>query len=144
VIHELAHINQEYGNFHIRHDRLLAPIRPLRIKMSQEYRMNWLVDGIADYVRFAYFEKKLGIDEKEFTRLRFKGYRKGYGITAAFLLWLEFTKDNDIVRKLDEKLEQRRYTSRIFKRNCGASLDHLWEEFCQDVAAQRWPTHPAA
>jgi hypothetical protein len=50
-------------------------------------------------------------------------------VTAAFLLWLETRKDKDIVRKLDVILEQRHYSSRVFKQNCGASLDPLCREF---------------
>ena len=139
LIHELAHVNQEYGNFHIRHDHLLALVRPIRIKLSQEYRMNWLVEGIADYVRYKYYDKELRLvlDEKSYLKLRKKGYRQGYGVAARFLLWLEMWKDKDIVRRLNVVLEQRRYSAKIFKQNCGAPLDNLWREFM----AQSWPDY---
>lgn len=136
VIHELAHVNQEYGNFHPRHDHLLALVRPVRIKLSQEYRMSWLVEGIADYVRYKYYEKELQLllDENTYLRLRNRGYRQGYGVAARFLLWLEERKDEHIVRKLNVVLEQRRYSAGVFKQNCGAPLDSLWQEFL----AQAW------
>ena len=67
-------------------------------------------------------------------KLRNRGYRQGYDVVARFLLWLELQKDKDIVRKLNVVLEQRRYSAKVFKQNCGAPLDKLWQEFM----AQAW------
>jgi len=98
--------------------------------------MNWLVEGIADYIRYKYYEKeiRLALDEKNYLKLRKRGYRQGYGVVARFLLWLEMRKDKDIVRKLNVVLEQRRYSAEVFKQNCGAPLGKLW----QDFMAQAW------
>ena len=103
--------------------------------------MNWLVEGIADYVRYKYYEKELRLvlDEKSLLKLRKRGYRQGYGVVARFLLWLEMRKDKDIVRKLNVILEQRRYSAKVFKQICGAPLDKLWQEFM----AQAWSVPPS-
>ncbi len=58
-----------------------------------------------------------------------KGYRHGYTVASAFLLWLETYKDKDIVRKLNIALNQRHYSAMLFQRHCGAPLDTLWREF---------------
>jgi hypothetical protein len=55
-------------------------------------------------------------------------------VGATFLLWLERTKDKDIVRKLNLELSTLKGSPAMFQRYCGAPLDKLWSEF---LAASR-------
>ena len=131
MIHELTHVNQNYGKI--------------------PTTASWVTEGIADYVRHKYFEKdlepKLRLDsagylkgystedsllfnlEETRARLDQKGYLQSYVVASAFLLWLEERKDKDIVRKLNTALHESRYSEGLFQQHCGASLEALWREF---------------
>jgi hypothetical protein len=103
VIHELTHVVQSYpGN-----------------------DAGWLVEGIADYVRFFHFEPKTRLG-----RLDAKAsYRDGYRTAARFLAWVERTQDKEAVRKLNAALRTGRYDQRLFKEYTGKDLDRLWTDF---------------
>lgn len=106
VIHELTHVVQNY-------------------KGRGE---GWLTEGIADYVRDRHFEPG-----KRTHRIdRIKGsYRQGYGVAAAFLIWLEDvkTKDGDLVRELNTACHDGSFSAQKFKKICGAEVDTLWADF---------------
>ena len=111
VVHELTHVIQSY--------RGSGP--------------GWLVEGIADYIRFYHYEPKTRLTLPRDGR-RPPSYRDGYRTTAMFLAWLVKVHDKDIVRKLNAALRQRKYSDELFKTYTGKPLDKLWEEF---VAAAR-------
>ncbi len=106
---------------------------------------NWLEEGISDYVPRKYYAKDLtgklpvkGLVAKlvGYTTLPGKhisvenqGYRLGYGAAAEFLFWLEQTKDPEIVSQLCAATTANKYSPRVFKGRCGASLDDLWRQF---------------
>ncbi|HUQ70111.1 MAG TPA: basic secretory protein-like protein [Planctomycetaceae bacterium] len=104
VIHELMHVVQAYP----------------------PSKAGWLVEGIADYVRYFQFEP----DKKSKWPINAKSsYKQGYGVTAAFLAWLERTKHPGIVLKLNAALRTSKYDNRLFEELTGRSLDDLWAEF---------------
>ncbi len=105
VIHEVMHVIQSY-----------PPSR----------NAGWLVEGIADYVRYWQFEpeknRPLQLNEKS-------TYKQGYGVAATFLAWLERVKSPGIVMKLHTALRTRTYKDALFQEITGRSLDDLWTEF---------------
>jgi hypothetical protein len=104
VIHELMHVVQAYPP-------------------SKE---GWLVEGIADYVRYFQFEP----EKKSKWRITAKSsYKDGYGVTASFLAWLERTKQPGIVAKLNASLRTSKYDNSLFEEITSRSLDDLWAEF---------------
>lgn len=106
VIHELTHVIQSYPN--------------------RRGKPGWLVEGIADYIRFWKYEPEVPrprIDKEKAT------YKDSYRTTAAFLAWITWKYDKRIVRKLDQALREGTYTDAIFGDVTGRSLDALWEEF---------------
>jgi hypothetical protein len=108
VIHELTHVIQAYP----------------------KYESAWLVEGIADYIRYSHYEprtKPPPIDPKK------ASYRDGYKTTARFLAWIERRHDKAIVRKLNEALRQGHYKDDCFKTHTSRSLDQLWAEFIESV-----------
>jgi uncharacterized protein YjaZ len=135
IIHELTHVVQQY--------KLAIP---------------WLVEGIADYVTYTYFTKdnepRLHLDKDGYSfgysdsipylfgmqQAKMKpgpeGYKNGYTVTSAFLLWLEVEKDKNIVRELTAALSKGTYTEEQFKQCCGASLNALWLEFLAESGQQ--------
>ena len=106
VIHELTHVIQAYPN--------------------SRQKPGWLVEGIADYIRFWKYEPEVPrphIDREK------ASYRDSYRTTAAFLAWITWKHDKRIVRRLDKALREGTYTDAIFGDVTGRSLDALWEEF---------------
>ena len=102
VIHELTHIVQDY-----------------RGKGE-----GWLTEGIADYIRDHHFEtRQHRIDPEK------SSYRQGYGIAAAFLIWLEEKKHPGLVQALNLAAHDGTYRPALFTELCGADLDALWREF---------------
>jgi len=121
LIHELAHVNEQYPN---------CP--------------EWLNEGMADYVRHKYFERDIEpkllpidgyhFDEKQMAQFRKEGYLAGYTIAAPFLFWLEWRKDPGLIVALSHALRDDRYSPGIFTARCGAPLDALWREFISQSA----------
>lgn len=106
VIHELTHVIQAYPN--------------------SRNKPGWLVEGIADYIRFWKYEPEVPrprIDREK------ASYRDSYRTTAAFLAWISWKYDKRIVPRLDSALRQGKYSDAIFGDVTGRSLDALWEEF---------------
>lgn len=106
VIHELTHVVQNY-------------------KGKGDW---WLTEGIADYTRDRHFEP--GKRTHRIDRVK-HSYKQGYGVAAAFLIWLEETKtkDKELVRKLNTASHDGTYSPAKFKELCGADAETLWKEF---------------
>ncbi|MCX7047077.1 MAG: basic secretory protein-like protein [Candidatus Sumerlaeota bacterium] len=114
VMHELAHVAQQYRG---------SPQPPYS-------KPSWLVEGIADYVRFWMYEPKgkrprVNPDKAQ--------YNQGYQTTGAFLAWLVEKKDEGIVKKLNDALRRNRYREELFKDYTGKTLDELWKEFTDSL-----------
>jgi hypothetical protein len=103
VIHELTHVVQAYPH----------------------NDAGWLVEGIADYIRYHHFEPKgrtPHVDAKS-------SYKDGYGTAAAFLAWAERKYDKKLVIKLNTALHDGKYKQEIFREATGKELDELWKEY---------------
>lgn len=107
VIHELVHIVQQY------------PRNPKNV--------GWLVEGIADYLRWWRFEpeapRTIITKESKMT--------DGYGRTAYFLAWAGKRYDLSLVPKLDKALREARDPMPVFEAVTGKSADDLWREFVE-------------
>ena len=103
VVHELTHVVQAYP----------------------KSDAGWLVEGIADYVRFFHYEPGTDLGPLE-AKAR---YRDGYRTASRFLAWVERTHDKALVRKLNAALRTSRYDPRLFKDYTGKDLDALWADF---------------
>jgi hypothetical protein len=95
----------------------------------QRYRTRnnpgWLVEGIADYVRFFKYEPgKIGPISAR--RARYNG---SYRVTAAFLAYLTEKYDRQIVRKLNKVMREGEYEEAIFKRLTGKTVQELDKEW---------------
>jgi hypothetical protein len=90
----------------------------------------WLVEGIADYVRYKY----AGENDKNGWQLpNFDGnqrYTDSYRVTARFLVWLEKKIKNNIIDMLDQALRRNQYQNgRVWSQTTGKSVDQLWKEY---------------
>jgi hypothetical protein len=94
------------------------------VHVVQHYRARnnpgWLVEGIADYVRFFKYEPgKIGRINPD--RARYDG---AYRQTAAFLNYVSEKYDKDLVRKLNAAMRQGEYK------------EDLWKEFTKKTAKE--------
>lgn len=104
MVHETVHVVQNY---------------------RQEGNPGWLVEGVADYVRFFKFEPgNLGpIDPKR------AHYNGSYRVTAAFLAYLTEKYDKDLVLKLNKLMRDGKYKPEVFQELTGKSVEDLDEEW---------------
>lgn len=104
LIHELVHVIQSYP----------------------KYDPTWLVEGVADYVRFFVFEPKTKIGPPNPAR---SSYKEGYRTTAAFLDWMVRKHDRKFISKVNRALREDTYTSKLFEESGGKPLDDLWHDY---------------
>jgi len=110
VIHELTHVIQRYP--------------------GSKFESGWLVEGIADYVRWWRYEpeaKRQHITDKN-------KITDGYGVTASFLAWASKKYDSRLVPMLDSALRKAADPMPVFRSVTGKSADDLWKEFLAAVA----------
>ncbi len=99
------------------------------VHVVQNYRLpgnpGWLVEGIADYIRFFKYEPgNLGRINPQ--RARYDG---SYRVSAAFLAYLTEKYDKQIVRKLNKMMRDGEYKKEIFQKLTGKTLEQLGEEW---------------
>jgi hypothetical protein len=99
------------------------------VHVVQNYRHRgnpgWLVEGVADYVRFFKFEPgNLGRIDPD--RAHYNG---SYRVTAAFLAYLTEKYDKDLVLKLNKLMRAGEYKPEIFRELTGKSIEELDEEW---------------
>jgi hypothetical protein len=103
IVHELVHVVQAYP----------SP------------NPGWLTEGLADYVRYWHYEP----GRRSFRITDRSSYRDSYGTTARFLAWVQVTKDDKIIQKLDSAMRKGEYRRELFQEATGTPLDELWAEF---------------
>ncbi len=106
VVHELVHVLQRYPKFN---------------------KDNWwLVEGIADYIRFYRYEPKTHLPRINFEKA---SYQDGYKTSARFLAWIEQRRDKKIITQLNQALRNGEYRPELFQGWTGKSVDDLWSDF---------------
>jgi hypothetical protein len=116
VVHELAHVVQNYG---------IAR----RTNANATRTPGWLVEGICDYIRWFLYEPQTHgaeITQKNIERARYDG---NYRISGNFLNWVIATYDKDIVRKLNTAAREGRYTEELWKEYTGHTVQELGNEW---------------
>jgi Peptidase of plants and bacteria len=99
------------------------------VHVVQAYRRrnnpSWLVEGVADYVRFFKYEPgKLGRINS-----RTAHYNNSYRVSAAFLAYLVEKYDKEIVRKLNAAMREGRYDDNLIQRLTGKPQGELDDEW---------------
>jgi hypothetical protein len=118
VVHEMVHVVQEYG-------------RARRTNPDATRTPGWLVEGIADYIRWFLYEpqtKGAEITERNIARAK---YNASYRITGNFLNWVTLKYDRDIVRKLNAAAREGKYREQLWKDYTGKTVEELGEEWRQ-------------
>ena len=107
MIHEMTHIVQHYRGH------------------KSNPNPGWLVEGIADYIRYIRFEPaRLRPVKPERAH-----YNSSYGVTVRFLDFVSRKYDKQLVLKLNKAMREGNYTDDVFKELTGKpvqKLDHEW------------------
>lgn len=114
IVHELAHVVQRY-----------------RGGQRQQRPPGWLVEGIADYVRFFHYEPAKARPRPDPRRAK---YTDSYRTSAHFLDWAQATYDKDLVIKLNAACREGKYSDEIWKQLTGKTADEMGEAWKASLA----------
>ncbi len=110
VVHELVHVVQQYR----------------RVRGGAE-NPGWLVEGVADYIRWFKFEPKpTGTRPRNPDTAK---YTDSYRTTAGFLNFVMEKHDKEIVPKLSAAMRQGKYSADLWKQHTGKTVEELWAEY---------------
>ncbi len=109
VFHEAAHVVQHYT----------------------KHCPGWVVEGIADYMRFWVYEYPPG-PRMHMDPAKVK-HDDSYRVTGAFFDFLTKTYDKNIVAKLNEACRKGKYSPELFKEYTGKDLETLGQEFKESL-----------
>ena len=134
VVHEMVHVVQSYGR--VRRDDPDATRMP-----------GWLVEGIADYVRWFLYEPQTKGAEITARNLSRAKYDASYRVTGNFLDWVVVKHDTNIVQKLNAAARGGQYRDALWKESTGKTAQELGEEWKkfheQRLAAAQTKAAPA-
>lgn len=116
IVHELVHVVQQYS---------LAR----RAGRGAERTPGWVVEGIADYIRWFHYEPQTGgaeITGRAVDRARYDG---SYRVTGNFINWVANTYDKQIVAKLNAAAREGRYVDEIWQKATGHTVAELGDQW---------------
>jgi hypothetical protein len=116
IVHELVHVVQAYGQARRRNPE--AADTP-----------GWLVEGIADYIRWYLYEPEsrgCEIAASNVDRARYDG---SYRVTANFLNFVSKEHGDDVVAALNTAAREGRYDEELWEDLTGSSLGELGDEW---------------
>jgi len=110
VFHELVHVVQGYGRVR----RAPGAENP-----------GWLVEGIADYLRFYLLEPATRGADISPDRADRVQYNQSYRVTANFLNWVVQNRNKEVVSKLNVALRQGTYKKELWGSLTGSAPEEL-------------------
>ena len=113
VIHELVHVVQQYGR-----------------ARGGSPNPGWLVEGVADYIRWFHFEPASLRPRPDPARAK---YTDSYRTTAAFLDYVVRTDDKDLIKTLNTAMRTGKYSPELWKTATGKTVDALWAEYVKTL-----------
>lgn len=138
VVHELVHVVQQYK--WTRRNEPNGPQTP-----------GWLVEGIADYIRWCIYEPQSHGADISPQRLAAVRFDDSYRVSANFLNWVSEHYDEKLVARLNAALREGRYRDSMWTELTGKPVEALSKEWKASVggslvaAVAEWlPTERAA
>jgi hypothetical protein len=116
VVHEMVHVIQSYGG--ARRNNPNATRTP-----------GWLVEGIADYIRWYLYEPESRGAEITARNVGRAKYDASYRVTGNFLNWVTEKYDREIVLKLNAAARRGEYREQLWKDWTGKTVQELGEEW---------------
>jgi hypothetical protein len=95
----------------------------------------WLVEGIADYMRWFHFEPPA--HRPKLPNPAEAQYTDSYQTTAGFLEHVVKNHDHELVVKLNAAMREGRYNRDLWKEYTGMTAQELWQEYVQSLTAAR-------
>ena len=89
----------------------------------------WLVEGIADYLRWYHYEPDSHGAEISRNRLEQARFDSSYRVTANFLDWASRKHEPELVPKLNAAIRQGQYSEELWVKSAGRSLTDLGVEW---------------
>ncbi len=123
IFHEMVHVLQQYG-------------RSPRSAPNTTRPPGWLVEGIADYMRWYKFEPESHGAEITSRNLDRARYDASYRITANFLNWGSQTYGEDLIPKINAAIREHRFNESIWTDLTGHSVQELGATW-KNVLAER-------
>ncbi|KAA0215156.1 MAG: DUF1080 domain-containing protein [Leptolyngbya sp. PLA3] len=108
VVHELVHVVQQYGSFR-------RANRP----------PGWLVEGIADHIRWYQFEP---VDKRRRIDWTRANYDQAYFPSATFLDYIVRTIDAQAITKINDDCRAGRYSETYWVDKYGRTAEQLWAD----------------
>ena len=112
IVHELVHVVQNYG-------------RGRRTNPNATRTPGWLVEGMADYIRWFLYEPHTHGAEITARNIGRARYDASYRVSGNFVNWVANTHDKDILRKLNAAAREGRYTEQLWKDATGKTVQEL-------------------
>ena len=109
VVHEMVHVVQQY-----------------RFARGANRNPGWLVEGVADYIRWFNYEPESARPRPRADRAN---YNDSYRTTGHFLDYLSKKYDKDIVKKLNAAMREGRYSEGLWKDITGKAAEELGQEW---------------
>jgi len=146
IVHEEVHVVQQYGYGVRRGGRRGNPpatgeargpaTRPAAPTTRETGNPVWLVEGVADYIRWWYYEpdSPRRYPNPNSARTRYDG---SYTTSANFLHWVAAKYDKEIVKQMNAAMREHRYMQELWKQYTGKSVEDLGEEWKKDLPARK-------
>ena len=118
VVHEMSHIVQGYG-------------RASATNPHPSPTPGWVVEGIADYIRWFLYEPQSKGAEITKRNIANAKYNDSYRTTANFINWVVLTYDKDFLRKINAAARAGTYSEKIWQdstKKTSAELGQEWHE----------------
>ena len=130
VVHEMVHVVQSYG-------------RARRTNPDATRMPGWLVEGLADYIRWFLYEPESKGAEITARNLSRAKYDASYRITGNFLNWVTEKFDKELVRKLNAAAREGKYTEDLWKEYAGKTVQELGDQWRQEHEGRLAAAQPA-
>ncbi len=113
VVHEMVHIVQQY-----------------RRARGGNRNPGWMVDGLADYIRWFLYEP---VEKRPHPNPARAKYTDSYRTTGAFLAYVTEAHDKEIVKKFNAAMREGKYAPELWKEFTGKTVDELWEDYVKTL-----------
>ncbi len=121
IVHEMVHVVQQYN-------------RARRSGRNTTRTPGWVVEGIADYVRWFLYEPESHGAEITGRRVASARYDASYRVSANFINWVSNTYDKELLKQLNTAAREARYSEDLWKEWTGRNLEELGAEWKEALA----------